>query len=65
MLKVKIDGVRRVEDALTAAGAGADYIGLVFVPNRRRRVSVEQASRIVDAVKSASDNPPRLVGPAY
>ncbi len=62
MLKVKIDGVQRVEDALTADEAGADSIGLVFVPNRRRRVSLEQARRVVDAVKTTSDNPPKLVG---
>ena len=62
MPKVKICGVQRVEDALTAVEAGADFIGLNFVPNRRRRVSVEQAHRMVDAVKSTSDNPPKLVG---
>ena len=62
MLYVKIDGVRRVEDALTAAEAGSDYIGLVFVPNRRRRVSVEQARRVVEAVKATGDNPPKMVG---
>ncbi len=62
MPKVKICGVQRVEDALTAVESGADFIGLVFVPNRRRRVSVDQARRVVEAVKAASDHPPKLVG---
>ena len=62
MLRVKIDGVRRVQDALTAVEAGADFIGLVFVPNRRRLISVEQARRIVDAVKATGENPPIMVG---
>ena len=62
MPKVKIDGVQRVEDALTAVEAGADFIGLVFVHNRRRRVTVERARRVVEAVNTASDNPPKSVG---
>lgn len=62
MPRVKIDGVRRLEDALIAASAGADFIGVVFVPNRRRRVSVEQGRRIVEAVKTAAENPPRVLG---
>ena len=62
MPKVKIDGVQRVEDALTAVEAGADFIGLVFVHGRRRRVSVQRGRRVVEAVKAASDNPPKLVG---
>lgn len=51
-----------MEDALTAVDAGVDFMGLVFVPNRRRRISVEQAKRIVDAVKASGGNPPKTVG---
>ncbi len=61
MVKVKICGVRRVEDALVAAEAGGDFIGLNFVPNRRRRITLAQARQIVDAV-GEQPNPPKTVG---
>jgi len=47
---VKICGVCRPQDAAAAASAGADAIGMVFDPNGVRRVSVEDAGRILAAL---------------
>lgn len=59
---VKICGVRRRDDALAAAGAGADYVGMVFVPGRRRRITPADARIITDALRAAGPTAPRSVG---
>ncbi len=61
-MQVKICGVRTVEDALTAAEAGADFIGLVFVPGRRRRLEISEAASIVSSVRQCFPHSPRFVG---
>ncbi len=59
---VKICGMRRPEDAAHAVRAGADLIGLIFAPGRRR-VTAEEGRRVADAARSARpDSPPLIVG---
>lgn len=48
--RVKICGITRVEDALAAAAAGADAIGLVFDERSPRCVSLAQAEAVARAL---------------
>jgi anthranilate synthase/indole-3-glycerol phosphate synthase/phosphoribosylanthranilate isomerase len=50
---VKICGIRTRQDAVFAADAGADMLGLVFVPTSKRLVSLEDAQSISLAVRSS------------
>ena len=61
-ITVKICGVRRLEHALAAADAGADYVGIVFVPGRRRRVEPEAARVITEGLRTTGPHAPRSVG---
>jgi len=50
MLRVKICGLRRAEDAATAVAAGADALGFNFWPGTRRYIEPAAAARIVAEV---------------
>ena len=60
MTRVKICGIRDKTRALAAVEAGADFIGLVFAPSKRRVIPAK-AREIADAVKKSSDTT-KLVG---
>ena len=49
MVRVKVCGIKEIEDARVAADAGADAIGLVFAESPRK-VSVERAREIAAAL---------------
>jgi phosphoribosylanthranilate isomerase len=58
--RIKICGLRDAANALVAANAGADYLGLIFAESRRR-VTPEEALSIVQGVR-ALPHPPEIVG---
>lgn len=53
MTRVKICGCMRPEDAVAAAMAGADFVGIVFAEGVRRQVSAEDGEAIAAAVREA------------
>lgn len=48
--RIKICGITRTQDAVAAAQAGADAIGLVFYPPSPRFLSIERAIEVRDAL---------------
>lgn len=49
---VKVCGITNPQDAATAAGAGADLIGMIMWPKAKRAVSDETAKEIADASRA-------------
>ena len=52
-VRIKICGVRSAEDAAAAIDAGADLIGVNFVPDSKRRVDVRVAEAICEQVSGS------------
>jgi phosphoribosylanthranilate isomerase len=51
-MKIKLCGVRTVADALLCAREGADEVGVIFAAKSKRRVTVQEAKAIRDALPS-------------
>ena len=51
MTRVKICGLSKLDDAIAAAEAGADFLGIVFEPRSRRRLDEEDARELVRAFR--------------
>lgn len=63
MTEFKICGLKSLEHALAAADAGASLLGFVFVENVRRRIAVDQAQRLIQAMRDiCGADCPRIVG---
>lgn len=76
MVRVKICGVTRLEDALTSLEAGADYLGFILYPPSPRAIAPRDLSDLIGQLRQrveifARPQPPLLVGvfvnetPAY
>ena len=64
MTRVKMCGITRPQDALEAAQAGADAIGLVFYARSPRNVGLDQAAGIVQALPPFVTTVALFVNPA-
>src|ERR1051325_600559 len=54
-VQVKIGGIRKVEDGIAAAEAGADALGFIFYQKSPRYLPIEKAAQII------RDLPPMIV----
>ncbi len=55
MVKVKVCGITRMQDALLAVELGADILGFNFWPGTLRRIDLENARKIFSEVKGKTE----------
>ena len=61
---VKICGFQTAEAAIAAVDAGADAVGLVFVPSAHRKLTLEEAEELLRHLRAhvGDGEPPEIVG---
>lgn len=57
---VKVCGVTQADDATEACRAGANLIGVIFVPASKRCVTIQQAKDVVTAVRTFGERTERI-----
>jgi len=57
---IKVCGITNSEDALVACRSGANLIGVIFAEKSKRKVSIEQATEIVNAVRKFGERSARV-----
>ena len=62
MTHVKICGFRSAGPLLAAVDAGADAVGLVFVPSARRCMTADEARAVLDEARASGRTLPPIVG---
>lgn len=51
-IHVKICGIRGIESAEAAVYAGADFIGINFIPTSKRYITQHEAQKIIDQIRN-------------
>ena len=57
---IKVCGITNPTDALVACRAGANLIGVIFAEKSKRKVSIEKATEIVNAVRQFGERSDRV-----